>query len=384
MPPQDRLRAALDTADGRLIRIVRNSGAVTRAHLLEATGWARSTVSRRVDNLVELGLLSAEGAERSSGGRPASLLRFNGRAGTVLAADLGITHSRLAAVDLLGNAIGQPTDLEVDLSAGPDATITELLAELQAQIAVAAADPLALVVGLPAPIHAETGRPTHPPILSSWHDYPLREELHAAFGVPVFVEKDVNLMALGEQRESWSHARSLICVKVGTGIGSGIVIDGELYRGATGSAGDIGHIQLEGHGATLCRCGRHGCLEAVAGGGALSRQMRALGRTANTSRDVTKLLNAGDSEAKALVREAGRLIGEVLAGIVSFANPEVIVLGGDLGREPLLLGAARAELVRRPLELATNDLHFVASTLSSDAGIRGAAALAIDRLWPAR
>lgn len=385
MPSRDRLvQADLDTADGRLIRIVRDAGSITRAGLIEATGWARATVTRRVDSLLELGLLTRDGAARSSGGRPASLVSFNGKAGTILAADLGITHSRVAAVDLLGNAVAEPTDVELDLSRGPAQAIPDLFEIIGRQASQAPELPLAVVVGLPAPIDAVTGRPTNPPILSSWDDYPLREQLSNEFGVQAFVEKDTNLMALGEQRGARPTAQSLVYVKVGTGIGSGVVLGGELYRGATGSAGDIGHIQIDSHQSTLCRCGRHGCLEAVAGGAALSARMRALGRDAESSRDVTALVHAGDSEARALVRDAGRQIGEVLASVISFANPDVIVLGGDLGTEPLLLGAARAEILRRPLELATRDLDFVASSLTVDAGIRGAAALSIDRLWPSR
>ena len=384
MAPLNHLASArLDLNDGRLIRIVRDSKAITRADLVDVTGWARSTVTRRVDALLDLGLLSAGGEAASSGGRRPALLQFNGSAGMILAADLGITHSRIAAVDLLGNPVVQPQDVDIDLSAGPADTYPELLAILQRQLVDDAAAPLAAVVGIPAPIDALSGRPTNPPILSRWHNYPLREALQDAFGIPVFVEKDVNLMALGEQRGAWPQAQSLVYVKVGTGIGSGIVLNGELYRGATGSAGDIGHIQLEEHGSTLCRCGRRGCLESVAGGGALATRMRALGRDADTTRDVTALLHHGDAEAKSLVREAGQLIGEVLAGVISFANPDVVALGGDLGPEPLLLGAARAQVVSRPLELATKDLEFVAGALGPDAGIRGAAALSIDRLWPA-
>lgn len=383
MPPHNHLAAArLDLNDGRLIRIVRDAGASTRAELVAATGWARSTVTRRIDALLDLGLLAAGGEAESSGGRRPSLLEFNAKAGTILAADLGITHSRIAEVDLLGNPTSSPEDLEIDLSGGPD-TLSDVLAAMRHQILDVERAPLAVVVGIPAPVNAATGRPTNPPILSRWHDYPLREQLEDAFGIPAFVEKDVNLMALGEQRGARLQARSLIFVKVGTGIGSGIVLNGELYQGATGSAGDIGHIQLDEHGSILCRCGRRGCLESVAGGGALAAQMRALGRDALTTRDVVALLHNGDAEAKSRVRDAGRLIGVVLASVISFANPDVIVLGGDLGRDPLLIGAARAEIVSRPLELATGDLEFVASKMGPDAGIRGAAALSIDRLWPA-
>lgn len=371
-----------DTSDGRIIRLVRDAGSMTRGGLIEATGWARSTVTRRVDALAERGLLAVDGEAESSGGRRAALLRFNGDAGRIIAADLGITHSRFATVNLLGRPVNDPSHLELDLSPGPDEIMPRIVETLRRHVDESDVRPLAIVVGLPAPIDARTGRPTNPPILSAWHDHPIIDRITAELSLPTLLEKDVNLMAVGEQRQSWPAATSLVFVKVGTGIGSGIVLDGELYRGATGSAGDIGHIQLDGYTGTLCRCGRYGCLEAVAGGGALATRMRALGRTVDDTRGISALVRSGDPEARAIMREAGQLIGQVLSTVVSFANPEVIVLGGDLGVEPLLIGAARAEIVKRPLELASKDLTFVATTLAEDAGIRGAAALSIDRLWP--
>lgn len=371
-----------DPADGLVLRLVREAGTHTRASLGEATGWARSTVTRRVDALLESGLLIPGGEATSTGGRPPEQFRFNQEAGSLVVADLGITHSRLALVDLLGNPLEPPADCELDLTKGPSDTLPVIQQTIKEFVERVDSRPLAIGVGLPAPIEAKSGRPVDPPILSAWNRYPLADAIESEFSIPTYVEKDVNLMAVGEQRRHWPRAHTLVFVKVGTGIGSGIVINGRLYRGADGAAGDIGHVQLEGFADRLCQCGRNGCVEAVAGGGALAAQMTALGRKAANARAVASLVKSGDPEAKSMIRHAGTHIGVVLAGVVSFANPEVIVLGGDLGTEPLILSSVRAEVHSRPLALASRHLPVEPSQLGADAGIVGAAELVVDRLWP--
>lgn len=371
-----------DPADGLVLRLVREAGTHTRASLGAATGWARSTVTRRVDALLESGLLTMAEEGTSTGGRPPEQFRFNQRAGSLVVADLGITHSRMALVDLLGEPLQPPIDLELDMTVGPDDALPVIRRSVQQLTKQMESQPLAIGVGLPAPIDATTGDPVDPPILSAWNRFPLARAVQSEFSAPTFVEKDVNLMAVGEQRRTWPQAHSLVFVKVGTGIGSGIIIGGRLYRGADGAAGDIGHIQLEGFADRLCQCGHNGCLEAVAGGGALATQMSALGRKSPNARAVASLAHSGDSEAKSILRNAGTRIGIVLAGVVSFANPSVIVLGGDLGIEPLVLSSVRAEVHSRPLSLAGRHLVVEPSRLGVDAGIIGAAELVVDRLWP--
>lgn len=371
-----------DRADGLILRLVRESGTHTRASLGQATGWARSTVARRVDALLESGLLTGSGEAASTGGRPPARFRFNEAAGSLVVADLGITHSRFALVDLLGNPLVPPEDLSLDLAVGPETTLPGILETISRLMTASAGAPLAIGIGLPAPIDAATGRPVDPPILAPWNDFPLAATVRHEMAAAAFVDKDANVMALGEHRRCWPDARSLVFVKIGTGIGAGIVLAGRLYRGADGAAGDVGHVQLDGFGSHLCQCGRNGCLEAVAGGAALAAQLSALGRRANTSRDVAAHVSAGDPEARALLRNAGRHIGAVLAGMVSLVNPDVLVLGGDLGVEPEVLASVRAEVHSRPLALATRKLVVESSCLGPDVGIVGAAELVVDRLWP--
>ena len=362
-----------DPADGLVLRLVREAGTHTRASLGEATGWARSTVTRRVDALLESGLLAMGDDASSTGGRPPEQFRFNQHAGSLIVADLGVTHSRLALVDLLGNPLEPPIDLEIDLSAGPADTLGVIQQTMKEIVERADDAPLGVGIGLPAPIDASTSLPVDPPLR-----------------FPDVVPGERDAIRVGrcvdgrdEAARHVAHATSLVFVKVGTDIDSGIVIGGDLYRGANGAAGDIGHIQLEDHADRLCSCGRNGCLEAVAGGRALAAQITALGRKAANARALVSLVQSGDSEAKSLLRRAGTHIGVVLAGAVSFADPEVIVLGGDLGIEPLLVASVRSEIQTRSLTLASGNLVVQPSRLAADAGIIGAAEHLVDRLWPA-
>ena len=170
-------------------------------------------------------------------------------------------------------------------------------------------------------------------------------------------------------------------VKVGTGIGSGIVAGGHIHRGAQGAAGDIGHIHLSDHDDVVCRCGNLGCLEAVAGGRALARRLAAEGRDATDTRDVVRLVRAGDPLAIRMVRDAGRSLGEVLAGCVNFFNPSVILIGGDLGEaHEQLLAGVREITFQRSLPLATHDLRTEPSRLGDRAGVIGAAIMVIERV----
>jgi predicted NBD/HSP70 family sugar kinase len=196
--------------------------------------------------------------------------------------------------------------------------------------------------------------------------------------VPVLVDNDVNIMALGEHVSVLPNVRDLLFVKVATGIGSGIIMDGRIRRGAQGAAGDVGHIAVPGSDQR-CRCGNLGCLEAVAGGPAIAAALAQQGLDTATSADVVALARAGDLEACQAVRQAGRHIGEVLAGCVSLLNPDVIVVGGIVAEagEHLLAGI-REIVYRRSLPLATQHLRIVASLTKERAGVLGASAMAAD------
>ena len=216
--------------------------------------------------------------------------------------------------------------------------------------------------------------------MPGWDGYRVADRLADHFGAPTLVDNDVNIMALGEHWKAWRAYDHLLFVKVGTGIGCGIITDGRIHRGAQGAAGDIGHIHVPGN-EEICRCGNRGCLEAVAGGGAMAARLRADGIAAENSRDVVRHVRDGRPEAMQLVRQAGRELGEVLAASVNFFNPGVIVIGGDIAHaDEHLLAGVREVVYQRAVPLGTRSLRIVRSALDDRAGVIGAAVMVIEHV----
>jgi predicted NBD/HSP70 family sugar kinase len=373
--------ASTSASAGALLHHVRTGRARSRAELVALTGAARNTVSARVDQLIASGLLEEGGRGWSTGGRPPTLLRFNSAAGCVLAVDLGVTSVDVAVTDLSAQVlatVGHP----IDIAEGPGPVLAEvdrLAQEVLAEAGLTPADVCAVGVGVPGPVEFSTGRPSHPPIMPGWHDHPVP----SAFGryeCPVFVDNDVNVMALGEMGVAGS-VQDVLVVKVGSGIGCGIIVDGEVYRGAQGSAGDIGHIHVPSADGreVACRCGQLNCLEAIAGGTALLRDARAAGMPVTTIREVVERAALGDGQAVELVRGAGRTIGTVLAALVNFFNPHRIVMTGGVARAgvPLLAGIREA-VYARSMPLAARALEITVSDAPDLSGRVGAALMAIE------
>jgi predicted NBD/HSP70 family sugar kinase len=367
------------TGPGAILRLIRNGEAVTRADLQRQTGLARSTVAQRVDALLAHGLVEEVTGAASTGGRPPTTLALNRNAGLLLAADLGATHSRLAVSDLGGEPLAEVA-LDMDIADGPEAVLGTVHKNFLALIKKSkrtVADVRGIGIGVPGPVSFSTGMPINPPIMPGWDGFSVPGWFSERYPVRVLVDNDVNIMALGEHWAYWRGTENLLFVKVGTGIGCGIVAGHTIHRGAQGGAGDIGHIRVSGHDDVICRCGNTGCLEAVAGGRALARRLREAGAEAESSRDVVDLVRAGDTRAVRMVREAGRSLGEVLAACVNFFNPSVIVIGGDLGHvHEQLLAGIREVTFQRSLPLATQHLETVPARLGDRAGIMGAAILA--------
>jgi predicted NBD/HSP70 family sugar kinase len=368
---------------GALLRLIREGTAVTRADLARETGLARSTVAQRVEALLARDLVYEAGGSASTGGRPPTVLAFNHHAGVVLSADFGATHVRVAVSDLLGAPLAERAS-DLDIALGPETVLewaADRFAELLEEVGRPGTDVRGIGVGVPGPVEFDSGRPVSPPIMPGWDDFAIPEWFASRYGAPVLVDNDVNIMARGEHRMHWPETEHLLLVKVGTGIGCGIVADGHIYRGARGAAGDIGHIRATSSEDVICRCGNVGCLEAVAGGQALARRLAETGEDATRSRDVVSLVIAGHAGAIRMVRDAGRTLGEVLAGTVNFFNPAVIVIGGDIAEaHAQLLAGVREGIFSRSLPLATRDLRIVPCRLGDRAGVIGAAIMAIEHV----
>ena len=366
---------------GDLFQLLRDGGSYTRSDLAARTGLARSTVAAKVAMLLNTGLVSPAGEASSTGGRPPATFAFNPAARVVLAVDLGAVHARLAITDLVGNVLVEQGE-ELNIGDGPDAvlaTVAKIGSALLAESGRASHELVGIGVGLPGPVEHTTGRPTNPPIMPGWDGFDVPGRLQETFAAPVLVDNDVNIMALGEPTAIWPTVDHMLFVKVATGIGSGIINDGRITRGAQGAAGDIGHIGVLGGADVPCRCGNRGCLEAVASGEAVAAALRLAGATASHSGDVVDLVKSGDMQAISAVRQAGREIGGVLAACVSVLNPSVIVIGGAMAQagEHLIAGI-REVVYQRSLPLATQHLRIVTSRTEGRAGVIGAAAMAAE------
>lgn len=372
----------MDSA-GYVLQTLRDGVPRTRSELAAATGLGRSTLALRVDALLASALVGPAGEATSTGGRPPTQFAFNPAARVILAADVGATHVGLAVTDLAAKVIvSELTDLDIALGPKPVlGWVAEHGRALLDRAGRGVADLAGVGIGLPGPVEHATGRPAHPPIMPGWDNFDVPGFVHAELGCVVVVDNDVNVMALGEHFTGFRNVDHLMLVKVATGIGSGIISDGTLQRGAQGAAGDLGHIQVPHDVEVVCRCGNVGCLEAIASGAAVAAQLRAAGLDAHSSQDVVTLVRSGSVLATQLLRAAGRNIGEVLASAVSLLNPSVIVIGGSLAEagDPLLAGV-REVVYRRSLPLATANLRIVQASAGALAGIVGAAVMVIDHV----
>jgi len=360
--------------------LLRDGRPRTRAQLAETSGLARSTITSRIDTLLRLGLVVPIGDAASTGGRPPSLLAFNPGARVVAGIDLGASHARAALADLSGTVLAERR-VDLDIAEGPTAVLgwaTDVVQELLGEVGRRGEELAAIGMGLPGPVEHSTGRAINPPIMPGWDRHDVPGHVQRAIDVPVMVDNDVNIMALGEQHAHLPGVADLVFVKVGTGIGAGIISGGELQRGAQGTAGDVGHIRIARAEGITCRCGNEGCLEAIASGAAVAATLREAGVDAHDGADVVRLARGGDVQAVQAVRQAGRDLGEVLAMLVNLMNPSVVVIGGSLALagEHLLAGI-REVVYQRSLPLATAQLQVVASVAGDRAGVLGAASLAI-------
>ncbi|MFL6124925.1 ROK family protein [Actinophytocola sp.] len=367
---------------------------MSRVALGERLDLPRAKLTGELTRLIDTGLVEIGGPAASRGGRRSTLvhladdLRF-------IAADVGATSINVAVTDGRCEVLAIES-VECEVRLGPTPVLGRVV-DLAARVLEKVPGRLmGAGIGLPGPVSFRDGMPVAPPIMPGWDRYPVRDELAGKWDCPVTVDNDVNVMALGERHAGVARSLDdLIFVKVGTGIGCGIVLGGKVYRGVAGTAGDIGHIRLDDYGPA-CACGEVGCLEAYFGGSALARDALTLARSGRSTMlaeklaergrlsamDVGEAATAGDFAAANLVREGGRRLGHVVASLVSFLNPGIVVIGGGVSRlgHPLL-AEVRSSVYRRSLPLATGNLPIVLSELGEIAGVTGAAWSATDRAF---
>src|SRR3954468_2532040 len=396
-----RAPSSTDQLDGlvTVLDLVRCGRARSRPELARLSGLGRGAVTQRVAQLLDRGLLVESELGRSTGGRPPRELAVRAEAGLVLVAPLGATHIAVGVTDLTGRLLACVQE-PADIAAGPERTldrVAELFDELLERPTVPRAPVYGIGVGLPGPVEFASGIPVSPPIMPGWDGYGVRARLAERYDVPVWVDNDVNLMALGELRVGAAQdEHDVVYVKIGTGIGAGLISSGRLHRGAQGAAGDIGHATVDAAGGGVCRCGNIGCLEALAGGAALSRDgtaaaeegrspflagVLAQGRPVGAA-DVATAAQHGDPVAVELLTRSGQLVGETIATLVNFFNPSLVLLGGGVALAgDMILAAIRETVHRRSLPLATRQLRIEPTSLPQDPSLSGAAHMVLDELF---
>ncbi|MGH3383842.1 MAG: ROK family protein [Nocardioidaceae bacterium] len=374
---------AAPASAGEVFRLIREERATTRSEVGRQTGLSRSAVVARLMALVEHGLVVETGDGPSTGGRPPTRLRFNAGGGVVLAAAIGRSRTQLAVCDLAGEPLLE-RDYDRDVSVGPDTVMAQLTEQLHEMLEESAHEVSAVRgvgISIPGTVDVARGCSLSSPVMNGWDGVPLAPYLSGTVDAPIHVDNDVNVMVLSERRGHLRTFSDVLLVKASTGIGAGLVAGGILLRGGLGAAGEIGHTRIPDAGGVPCRCGQVNCAEAVAAGWALVRTMQQEGRPVSHIRELVDLAVAGDADAVRLIREAGRRLGEVLAGAVNLLNPQALVIGGDmaLAYDPLVAGL-RETIYAHSTALSTRDLQIVPATWGQRSGVIGCSAMVLDEV----
>lgn len=390
----------VDTAEAEVMRALRRQGRISRAEISNVTGWSKAKASQEIRNLVNKGYLEEVGEGASQGGRKPRLLRINNQLGYMVGIDIGATSIDVALADVTGKIIQRGSHAG-DVRTRPEVLLgycVGLIKELASAQGCNTDQILGIGIGVPGPVDFARGVLVAPPLMPGWENFRIRDFFKESFpSAYVVVDNDVNIMALGEQRAGeGAGIDHFIFVKIGTGIGAGIISNGKIHRGSDGCAGDIGHICVDKEGP-LCACGNKGCLEAMAAGPAIVSkameadrnglslilsQMRESNGGSLRPEDVNAACREGDQAALDIIRASGKMVGDVLASLVNFFNPSHIFISGGIANfGNHLLVAIRRAVLQRSLPLATTHLSIKYSRMESDAGVTGAIALALDYLF---
>jgi len=393
LPSSINLRAPRDHRRLVLDLIHESPDGTTRAEIARSLELSRSAVSGLVDDLLQTGLVREQERRQSRAGRKPIGLEINASAGQIIGVDIGATHIRGILADIAGRPLAE-LNTSFDIKVGPVKTLAEvrrLVDRLMRDGESSLAHVRSVGLGVPGPVISERGVVLAAPIMPGWHEYPIRRSLEDAWQRPVVVHNDANLGALGE----WTYGAgrrcpNLVFVKVGTGIGMGMILGGRLHEGQVGAAGEIGHLTLVENGP-LCSCGNRGCLEALAGGGAIALQARELVRQGQrthlstlasldrlSARDVAEAATQGDHLAQQLFAQAGEYIGIALAGVINMLNPGVVVIGGGVAQSgDLLLEPVRAQIRKRSLQAGVLTSQVTSASLGLRSSALGAVAAAL-------
>jgi glucokinase-like ROK family protein len=368
-------------------------GGISRVEIAHRINLSRAAVTAIVNDLLATSLVREAESRNVHSGRPPIVLEVNAERGYVVGVDFGATHLNILVADISARIL-EEVEFALDIQDGPEACLAEAdkrVRELLIKAGIAFTDVLAFGVDVPGPIVTEAGMVVAPPIMPGWDRYPIRDTLEKKWERPVSINNDAEMGVLGEWASGAGRGeRDLVFIKVGTGIGAGLLIDGQIYRGVTGSAGEIGHLTIDENGP-LCACGNHGCLEAIAGGRAIAQQAQQAvlkGQRTHlsdfhpvesiTARDVATAARRGDLLSQQILTRAGTHIGIAIAGLVNMFNPGMIIIGGGVAQTgDIILEPIRQAVQRRSLPAATRIVRITTSMLGRRSSSMGAVIQAI-------
>src|SRR5882724_5267680 len=325
-------RTSPSMSAGDIYALIRARRDITRAEIGQLTSLSRTAVTARLAALAARGLVIERELAPSTGGRPAAFLTFNADAGVVLSAAIGRSRTRLAVCNMAGEVLAT-ADIDQDPGLGPEDLMPDVIKRADTLLDESGHrnDKIyGIGVSLPGTVDRERGCSLDSPIMSGWDGVPLPPYFAELTDAPVILDNDANVIALAERSADRQAFDDLLVIKASTGLGAGIIAGGVLQRGAVQAAGEFGHNKTPAAAGVPCRCGDTGCLEAIAGGWALVRALQADGHAVGHLRDVVELANGGDADARRMIRDSGRHVGEVLAGAVNLLNPAVLVVAGDM------------------------------------------------------
>jgi len=373
----ERIPASLGgaTSHGHLLELIRSADGLSRQQLLSTTGMSRATLYERLDTLTRRGYIYEAEPLNSTGGRPSRKIRFEDRGRVILAMTLGQTHGTLSITDTTGRQLRSVTS-ELEIAAPADTVLTPLIAAGQRLLGQGVDETLLGVgVSLPAPVEASTGHVRHQTTIPGWSPDSVVQAVGRAWDLPLVIENDARAAALGERT---SDSETVVYVKVGTGIGCGIVVEGSILRGAHGSAGDIGHIRMSSDGP-LCRCGRHGCLAAYSSGLALRNKLGPLGF--KKVDDISAAARTGHPEVLDALASAAEVLGRALAATVTTLNPDRLVLGGQIGSLPSFVQHVSSRVLTDVVERIAEGMVVEPGHLEDSAACMGLTTLVMRKIF---
>jgi len=368
-------------------------GGIARVEIARRMNLTRAAVTAIVSDLLTTGIIREAGGINVRSGRPPVVLEIDPTRGFVIGIDFGASHLSILLGDLGANILGE-IEISININDGPNTCIDQanhLLHDLLVKSGRELHDILAIGVGVPGPIVSAAGMVLAPPIMPGWDQFPIRDTLEKMWGCPVSLSNDSELGVLGEWAAGAGRGEQYLAyIKIGTGIGAGLLLDGQIYRGVTGSAGEIGHLTIDENGP-LCECGNHGCLEAIAGGRAIAQQAQEAVRKGQrtqlasikpveviTARDVAAAAQLGDLAAQQILTRAGTYVGIAIAGLVNMFNPGMVIIGGGVAQSgDILLEPIRLAVQRRSLPAATRIVRITTAMLGRRSSSMGAIIQAI-------